>query len=251
MVDALNERTEDVRIFISPAELFAFTAERIRLLSDTAIADCGRFTAAFSGGHTPIGLYTELARDPATFDWKRTDIFLVDERAVPFEDSRSNFGMIKKTLLGAVPIPRENVHPMPVDRVDLHAAAKMYEDEIRAFFHAPPGIMPRFDLVLLGIGEDGHTASLFPGSPLLQERTRLAAAVPEDEGRTARITLTLPVINSARHVIFLAAGKTKAPIVKLVVEEGDDRLPAKLVRPEEGSLSFHLDREAASLLGAL
>ena len=119
-----------------------------------------------------------------------------------------------------------------------------------AFSVRPRARRPRFDLVLLGIGEDGHTASLFPGSPLLDETTRLAVAVPEGSGRTARITLTLPVINNAQEVIFLVAGKTKAPIIKRVVEEEDGRLPASRVRPREGRLSFHLDGDAASLLAA-
>jgi 6-phosphogluconolactonase len=158
--------------------------------------------------------------------------------------------MIKKTLLDAVPIPPENLHPIPVDQEDPYSAARIYEDEMRSFFRAPPGATPRFDLVLLGIGEDGHTASLFPGSPLLDETTHLAVAVPESSGMCVRITLTLPVINNAREVIFLVAGKTKALIIKRVIEEEDGRLPASLVRPRKGRLSFHLDSDAASLLAA-
>ena len=246
----MSERQGDVHVLGAKAQLFAFTADRIRRLSQEAVATGGRFAAAFSGGHTPVGLYAELALPDPAIDWSKTDVFLVDERVVPFEDSLSNFGMIKKTLLDAIPIPQENLHPIPIDQEDQCSAARIYEDEMRSFFRAPPGATPRFDLVLLGIGEDGHTASLFPGSPLLDETTWLAAAVLESSGTTARITLTLPVINNAQEVIFLVAGKTKALIIKRVIEEEDGRLPASRVRPREGRLSFHLDSDAASLLAA-
>ena len=248
MADHIGERQGDVCIFASKAELFAFTADRILRLSEAVLTAVGRFVAALSGGQTPTGLYRELARPSRALDWKKIDVFLVDERIVPYEDSRSNFGMIKKTLLDAVPIPAENVHPIPVDQADPYAAARRYEEEIYRVFRAPPGAAPRFDLVLLGIGEDGHTASLFPGSPLLDETTRLAGAVPEDDAGTARITLTLPVINNAQEVIFLVTGKTKAPIVQRVIEEKDGRLPAARVRPRGGRPLFYLDNDAASKL---
>ncbi len=248
MADRINER--DIRVFGSKSELFAFTADRIRTASQAAIAARGCFAAALSGGQTPVGLYIEIARPGGTLDWEKIHIFLVDERLVPDSDSRSNFGMIKKTLLDAVSIPRSNVHPIPVDCVDPHVSATMYEEDIRAFFRVPPVAMPRFDLVLLGMGEDGHTASLFPGAPLLDETARAVGAVAEGEGRTARVTLTLPVINNAREVVFLVTGKGKAPIIRRMVEEGDMRLPASRVAPINGRFSFLCDKEAASELAA-
>ena len=140
------------------------------------------------------------------------------------------------------------MHPVPVDHADPHVSARIYEDDIRAFFHAAPGAMPRFDLILLGIGEDGHTASLFPGTPLLGDTTHAVGAVAEGEGRTGRVTLTLPVINNASEVVVLVTGTSKAPIVRRVIEERDTRLPASLIAPTEGRLSFLCDREAASEL---
>ncbi len=246
VADHINARQRDVRVFGSAPELFVFTADRFAVASQGAIATRGYFTAALSGGKTPIGLYSEIARLGVALDWKKIHLFLVDERLVPYADSRSNFGMIEKTLLDAVSIPPSNVHPVPVDRPDPAACARSYEDDIRAFFHAPPGVMPRFDLVLLGIGEDGHTASLFPGTPLIAETTRAVGAVAAGEGMTGRVTLTLPVINNAREVVFLVTGKGKAPALRRVVEQRDARLPASLVAPAEGRLSFLSDFDAAS-----
>lgn len=237
-------------MFGSKGELFSHAASRFAAASEGAVTLRGRFAAALSGGQTPVGLYIEIARSASALDWKRIHLFLVDERLVPHSDSRSNFGMIKKTLLDAVSIPRPNMHPVPVDQADPLVSARTYEDELRSFFHVAPGAMPRFDLVLLGIGEDGHTASLFPGTPLLDDTTHAVGAAAEGEGRTGRVTLTLPVINNAREVIFLVTGKGKAPIVRRVVEERDGRLPASLVAPAEGRLSFLLDKEAASELSA-
>jgi 6-phosphogluconolactonase len=250
VADHIDEQKKEVRVFGSKADLFTFMADRFCRASDAAIRARGCFAAALSGGHTPVGLYTEIARIGRAVDWKRIHVFLVDERLVPYEDGRSNFGMIKKRLLDAVSIPGENVHPVPVDHADPHVCARIYEDDIRAFFHTSPGDMPRFDLVLLGIGEDGHTASLFPGMPPFGDITHVVGAVAEGRGRTGRVTLTLPVINNAREVVFLVTGKGKAPIVRHVVEERDSRLPASLVAPAEGRLSFFCDRDAASELAA-
>ncbi len=248
MADHINEGQRNVRVFGSRPELFAFMADRFAVASQGAIAAKGCFAAALSGGRTPVGLYSEIARLGGALDWKKIHIFLVDERLVPHEDSRSNFGMIKKTLLDAVSIPRSNMHPVPVDPTDPHVSARIYEDDIRAFFRAAPGAMPRFDLVLLGIGEDGHTASLFPGTLRLDDTTHAVGAVAESEGRTGRVTLTLPTINNASEVVVLVTGTSKAPIVRRVIEERDARLPASLVAPTEGRLSFLCDCEAASEL---
>ncbi len=248
MADHIREGQKHVQVFGSKADLFAFMADRFRRASQGAITHQGCFAAALSGGHTPVGLYTEIARIGGAVDWKKIHIFLADERLVPHKDSRSNFGMIEKTLLDAVSIPAGNVHPVPVDQRDPLVSARMYEDDIRAFLHTAPGDMPRFDLVLLGIGEDGHTASLFPGTSLLNDTTHAVGAVAEAIGRTGRVTLTLPAINNASEVVFLVTGKGKAPIVKRVVEQRDSRLPASLVAPAKGRLSFLCDSDAASAL---
>ena len=165
---------------------------------------------ALSGGQTPVGFYSEAGAAEG-IDWSRIHIFQIDERFVPPSDSRSNFGMIGNTLIDPAAVPRENVHPMPVRGADADACAVEYAGEIRAFFTARAGVtakeMPGFDLVMLGMGEDGHTASLFPASGALEEREQLARAVPAEGERIVRITLTLPVINNARNVFFLVDGE--------------------------------------------
>jgi len=237
-----------VLVFESASELFSCMTSKFREISSAAIAERQAFAAALSGGETPAGLYREIADAKGAFDWEKIHIFLADERFVPPADSRSNFAMIKATLLDQVPIPAENVHPVPFERSDPDFCARLYEDGIRAFFRILPGTFPAFDLIMLGLGEDGHTASLFPGTDIPEERVRMVRAVPPSGGRTARITLTLPVINNARNVIFLVTGRRKAEILKRLVEGGDAGLPAARVAPEAGEMRIMCDREAASLL---
>ena len=237
-----------VEVFETKPELVAFMTDRFCHICGEALAARGRFAAALSGGKTPVDLYLEIGRRGGRLDWERIHVFLVDERYVPFDDSRSNFGMIRETLLHAVPLPATNVHPVATDMADPPAAAAQYEEEVLAFFGAGPGGAARFDLVVLGVGEDGHTASLFPGSPALREETHLVLAVAQDKERVARVTFTLPLINSARAIGVLATGRAKAEIVRRVVEERDPALPAALVGPRTGQLSFLCDREAASRL---
>ncbi|MGD0230923.1 MAG: 6-phosphogluconolactonase [Syntrophorhabdales bacterium] len=239
----------EVRVFETLSGLASHMAERFRLISEEAVARAGRFAVALSGGRTPVDLYVELARRGSAFDWAHIHIFLVDERFVPYSDRESNFGMIKRTLLDAVLPPPENVHPIDTAVADPAISAQKYEEEIVAFFGAG-GAMPRFDLVMLGLGEDGHTASLFPGSPALREKTHPVQAIaPHGKVTTPRVTITLPVINGARNVVFLITGKGKARVLRRVIEEKDPQLPASLVEPKEGRLSFLCDREAASTIG--
>jgi 6-phosphogluconolactonase len=155
---------------------------------------------------------------------------------------------LKETLLKRIQIPQENIHPVPTEKSTLEMSAKEYEEELRRFFKLPQGKFPEFDLILLGIGEDGHTASLFPGSPLLNDFTHLAVPVISDETRHHRITLTLPVINNAKHVVFLVTGGKKAAILKEVIVKRNPSLPASMVNTMSGNLMFLIDREASSAL---
>ena len=241
-------------VFDAPSSIYPCIIEKIREMSSAAVAGRGLFAAALSGGRTPVGLYEEMAVAEG-IDWGRTHIFLADERFVPPTDRRSNFAMIKTTLLDAVPIPVGNVHPVPVEGGDTEDCAQRYAEEVRAFFAARGGLaaarMPRFDLVMLGMGEDGHTASLFPASDILEEKRQPVRAVPPEGEPTARITLTLPAINSARNVLFLITGANKAEALRRVVEDGDRALPAARVSPYSGRLIFLCDKEAASLLQAM
>jgi len=211
-----------------------------------------RITLALSGGDTPRPLYARLASEPfrELIPWHRLHLFWGDERCVPPDDPASNFRMAEETLISRVPIPAENVHRMPAELSEPGHAADLYEAELRKFWIGTPGDWPRFDLVLLGIGADGHTASLFPGSSVLEETTRWVAAPYIDRLKSHRLTLTLPVFNCADEVCFLAAGDEKAPIVKAVTagDRGSSPLPAQLIRPVSGRVTFFLDADAARLI---
>ncbi len=238
----------EVRVVDGPAALARAAAEEWRSRALAAVAATGRFAVALAGGSTPRALYALLA-DPAApyrdaLPWTRTHAFFGDERAVSSDHHQSNYAMARDALLARVPLPPENVHRI---RGEDHpeASARAYEEELRAFF----GPAPRFDLVLLGMGADGHTASLFPGTPVLEEATHLVAATlaPAPGGR--RITLTLRALEGAARVIFLIAGAAKAPALARVLSggSGPEALPAARVRPLEGTVLWLVDRDAAAL----
>lgn len=213
-----------------------------------AIKRRGQFCVALSGGKTPAPLYKKLSQTPY-LPWNKTHLFLVDERIVPYDHGESNFGMIRRMLLGSIPLPEENIHPIPADDATPSDAAAAYERELASFFHLVQNEAPVFDLVLLGMGADGHTASLFPVSDLLNEYSRLASAViPYNGDLTPRVTLTFPVINNAEHIVFFIAGGGKAKTVKDVLDGTNDVLPASMVRPVRGRLFFVLDDAAGALL---
>jgi len=219
-------------------------AELFCSLAREAVARRKVFRAALSGGSTPLRLYALLASEPyrSRVDWERADLFFGDERCVPPEHRDSNFKSIDEALLSRVPARAHRIRGEMPPR----EAALLYEEEIRRAFGLREGI-PQFDLVLLGVGADGHTASLFPGSDALKEAGRLAVAVYAERLDSWRVTLTLPVINSARKVLFLASGKDKARVVRAVLE-GAKGYPASMVAPLGGSVIWVIDREAASLL---
>ncbi len=233
-------------VFVFPGheEISRYLAREWQDIAATAIEERGRFAAALSGGNTPANFYSELPNLLSGTLWSNTHLFMVDERCVPRDDKASNYRMMRETLLDHVPIPKPNVHAVITEEVTLAGAAESYEQDIRAFFKPLPGEFPCFDFILLGIGEDGHTASLFPGTPALLEEQRTVVPVLSGEARHDRITLTLPVLNNARNVYFLVMGAHKADIAKRVVSDHDPSLPASLVNPERGTLSFLLDREA-------
>lgn len=233
----------------SPSAVAETAAHLFVAAAAEAIAARGQFTVALSGGSTPEALYRWLAQPEhaAQVDWPRTQVFFGDERSVPPEDARSNWGKAQETLLGHVPLPTENLHRIPGELSPEEGAAR-YERELAEHF-GPDGV-PRFDLVLLGMGDDGHTASLFPGMAALDERERWAAAtdVPEYvRPYVPRVTLTFPVLNAARRVLFLVTGKGKAAGAAEVLS-GNSTLPAARVRPTDGALIWLLDADAAAQL---
>jgi 6-phosphogluconolactonase len=242
---------KDVRIFAGVAELArAAAGELARAVEETA-PQGDRFTLALSGGSTPEALYRLLASPDAPFrdrlPWSRIHFFWGDERHVPPDHPESNFRMAKEAMLDRVSVPPENVHRIRAEEPDAARAAGEYEAELRSFFQLSRGEPPCFDLVLMGLGPDGHTASLFPGTRAVHERERLVVAHWIDKLGTFRITLTPPVFNAAARTIFLVSGSRKAPALRAVLE-GDfepDLYPAQIVRPAAGTLAWMVDRAAA------
>jgi 6-phosphogluconolactonase len=234
-----------VLVFGDREALVRAAAAELRGIVRAAVAARGRCQLALAGGSTPADLYRELAKS-GDVPWDRTHLWFGDERHVPPTHPDSNYRMVHETLLGEVHVPAGNVHRI---RAELPAdeAARAYELELRATF---PGPLPRFDLALLGLGEDGHTASLFPASEALDERARLVAAPFVARLDAHRITLLPPVLCAARAVWFVAVGERKAAIARDVLRGPLDgeRLPAQLVRPSDGALVWWLDGEAAALL---
>jgi 6-phosphogluconolactonase len=243
----------DVRVTGDLAALARAAAEEFVRIAEEAIRARGRFTVALSGGSTPRGLHRQLAAgDRDRIDWRAVHVFWGDERHVPPDHSESNFRMARETLLDAVPVPPENVHRILAENPDAALAAADYEATLREAFGLARGELPRFDLLVMGIGEDGHTASLFPGSDALRERERLVVAPWVEKLGTFRITLTPPVLNHGANVLFLVSGEEKAEAVQTALEGERDpeRCPAQIVRPQSGSLLWLLDRAAASRLAS-
>jgi 6-phosphogluconolactonase len=241
----------DLRRLTTPQDLFQAAAEEVLRIATDAVAKRGRFTIALSGGSTPKNLYTLIAANAsATLPWAQMFFFWGDERHVPPEDADSNYRMAKEALLSKVPIAPGNVFPVPAEMQVAAAAADAYEQTVRKFFGLAPGEFPRFDLILLGMGPDGHTASLFPETAALQEKSRLVVANWVEKLKASRITFTLPVLNAARCVAFLVSGEDKAAVLHEVLEGGapPEKYPSKLVKPTNGKLIWFVDRAAASQL---
>jgi 6-phosphogluconolactonase len=209
-----------------------------------------RFLTALSGGKTPISFYQKLAGQKRPDSWKAIHLFLVDERFGPPGHPDSNGRMITENLVRPAGIPPENVHWIPLGTETPEESARAYEEGLRKFFRLNPGEFPDFDFVLLGIGEDGHTASLFSGTPALEETARAVAAVRLDAIRRDRVTLTLPVLNRAAKVVFLVQGEEKAEIVYRVIVKRESSLPAARIQPLQERPSFFLDRGAGRQLSS-
>ncbi len=243
------ESQTTVRIFASPEGAIQFAARTLSEICGSRAE--GRISVALSGGSTPALLYEHLAKEHRSeIPWGRLELFFGDERTVPLEHPDSNYRLALTTLLSRVAVPALQVHRMHAEEEDLEAAALRYEDEIRRF--VPPGALqvPSFDLIWLGLGEDGHTASLFPGTAAVNEESRIVVPnfVPSVEKH--RMTFTFSLINSAQRVQFLVFGGKKAPIVREILgsqegERGSAPYPAERVSPHHGALEWLLDREAA------
>jgi 6-phosphogluconolactonase len=226
--------------------------EGANLFADRAKASVntrGKFFVALSGGSTPRPMHRLLIQEPyrSEIPWGQVHVFWVDERCVPPSDPASNFGTAKRDFIRQAPIPAGQVHPMPGEMAPELGAVK-YQEDLVSSFQLREGEFPVFDIIFLGVGADGHTASLFLGQEALDETERMVVAVKGGEPDVSRLTMTFPVINNARDIVFLVSGKEKAGVVRAVIENVDQSLPAHKVRPVSGVLTWLLNRDAASLL---
>ena len=240
------------------SELRLFIAEDNSQLSETAAGflaesiekspgDC--FAVAFSGGSTPRGLFQTLAQEPyfSRVLWEKLSIWWVDERCVSFDRPESNYGNARDDLIRKIPASQEQIHPMPADKEPGKGAAA-YEADLMRCFGIKKGEFPVFDLIFLGVGEDGHVASLFSGLDVLDEDKKLVAPVRGGTPRVDRLTMTLPVLNHARDIVFMVSGREKASVVKAAVDLSGPWLPVHMIRPHAGRITWIVDRDAAELI---
>ena len=243
----------EIRVLPDTAALAREAADEFTRSARSAIAVRGRFTVALSGGSTPKAIFALLSTDElkgtSKFPWDKTLIFFGDERHVPPDHAESNYRMANEALLAKVPIPPDNIHRVHAE-LDATVAATEYETELRRVFVLRPGDSPRFDLVMLGMGPDGHTASLFPGTAALEEHRALVVSNWVEKLKSHRITFTYPVLNSAAEVMFVAGGADKAEMLRNILhgDPSGQTYPAQHVQPQTGRLLWLVDEAAAAKL---
>lgn len=244
-----NEQRSELRLFIAEnnTQLSGMAAEFLAERIEKKQGDC--FAVAFSGGSTPRGLFQTLAREPyfSRISWEKLDIWWVDERCVSFDSPESNYGNARHDLIRKIPAGEDRIHPMPADQ-DPGKGAAAYEAALMRCFEIKKGDPPVFDLIFLGVGQDGHVASLFPGDDVLDEDKKLVAAVKGGSPRVDRLTMTLPVLNHARDIVFITSGKQKACVVKAAVDPSGSLLPVHMIQPHAGRITWIVDRAAAELI---
>jgi 6-phosphogluconolactonase len=246
-------RPPEIRIAPDSHTWATAAAELVQAVGHEAVRAKGRFLIALSGGSTPEALYRSLTSPTFAdrFDWSRAIFFFSDERCVPPDDPRSNYALANKTLFTPLNVSPAQVYRMAGEARDPQQAAHEYEQQLRLVTSSSPSGRPTLDLVLLGLGEDGHTASLFPGSPALGEGRRLIAVTQSSKDPPTRLTMTLSAINQANVILFLVAGAGKAGVVRAILDpktEAERQLPAALVGPEEGRLIWLFDQGASARL---
>jgi 6-phosphogluconolactonase len=256
----INRSDAQVRVYRDAAEVALKAARHFARLADQYVVGSGRFTVALSGGSTPRAMFSLLAEAPFadTVPWASIYFFWGDERCVPPDHADSNYRMARETLLAKVPVPAENVFRIPAELPEPERAAQEYAETLRGFFARQPSAsgtaplagFPRFDLIFLGMGPDGHTASLFPGTAALGVSDQTVVANYVEKFKAHRVTLTAPAINNARNVTFVVAGPDKAEALAEVLE-GEHRpelYPSQLIHPHHGSLLWMVDEAAAARL---
>jgi 6-phosphogluconolactonase len=243
-----------IRTFATLEELGRAAAARFAELAGQRVVEGRIFSVALSGGKTPQTFLSLLAGPEFSgrILWEKTHLFQVDERCVPPDHPQSNYRMIREFLLAPVPKAAANFHRMKAEREDREAASEEYSRELGKTMAPAQGKAPRFDLIFLGMGADGHTASLFPGSNALAERSRWVCPNYIEKLQAHRLTLTFPVLNAASEVVFVVSGADKAEVLRQVIEgpRHPDDYPAQGVHPEEGKVEWYVDAGAARLLAA-
>lgn len=244
-----------LQVYADLEALSEAAAANLAALINQQVAAHARFTLALSGGSTPRRLYQRLAEQVSAIPWDRVHIFWGDERAVLPDHPDSNYRLAHEALLAKVPVPPANIHRMQAEAPDLESAAAEYEGRLKEYCAPLPGHWPQLDLALLGLGNDGHTASLFPGTPEADETVRRVTptGVAPTEPHVRRLTLTLPTLNHAAQVIFLVSGAAKAPLLREILAGGAvaKRYPSARVQPLSGTMLWMLDEAAAGELDGL
>lgn len=245
----IHQITSEKIIAKDDREFYKLAAAKFVSLARAAILKKGKFTVALAGGSTPKELYKLLAADKfrALLDWTKIYFFFGDERNVAPDDAASNFRTANESLLKPLNVKAENVFRWQTELEDAETIAGEYERTIRNFFDLTEKEFPRFDLILLGMGDDGHTASLFPFSEALDERDKIAVANRVEKLNTTRLTLTFPAINAAENIMFLVGGEKKAAVLRRVLtgETELEKYPSQRVRPANGNLFWLLDEKSA------
>jgi len=252
MTLGVSEAVHEVRLFEDLRAMSAAAADHVSQVALDAVRTHGRFAIALSGGNTPRPLYALLAKEPhaSRIPWDVVHVFWGDERCVPLDRPDNHYTMASDLFLSKVPIPDANIHRMRGEASDPKDAAREYESELHSFFGPEKADFPRFDLVLLGLGDDGHTASLYPGAEGLKKFSRLVVAHYVPQRSQYRITLTYPVINNARQICFLVVGKEKSQALRSVLrlETAEPMVPAHGIKPIDGKIVWFVDQGAVSLI---
>ncbi len=249
----MQTKKREIQIVENADAVSRAAAEMMVNLAQKKLKSKKSFAVALSGGSTPKNMFGILANDEALrkqMPWDSVHFFWDDERHVPPDHADSNYRMTNEAMLSKVPVPAENIHRIRAENPDADKAAEEYEQELQRFFKLETRQLPVFDCVFLGMGPDGHTASLFPKTKALHERKRLVVSNWVDKFQSFRITLTAPVLNNAEIVIFLVSGEEKAEPLKVVLEgqRQTDRFPSQLIEPTHGRLLWLVDRAAARQL---
>ncbi|HEY9793456.1 MAG TPA: 6-phosphogluconolactonase [Candidatus Obscuribacterales bacterium] len=236
-----------VHVCSDKTELGKASADEFVKAAEKAIKSHGRFTVGLSGGHTPPLLYDQLtsAQYKTKVEWQKVHFFMSDERCVPVDSKESNWGTAERLLFSKLNIPAENLHPMHGQEENPTKCAEEYEAAIKAFFEVKEGEIPRFDLIQMGMGPDGHTASLFPGTKALKEQSQLVVENFVDKMETHRITFTYPLLNHASEIMFMVEGGEKSHVFAEAVQKEDRRYPVQGIAPTDGAVVWYVDKDTA------